>query len=381
MPTSWKVFNPGGTHRVVVTRELPGDRWVRILTDAGCRVEVEQSEGSLSRADLLAAIGTSCRGLIAQLSERMDRETLTALKTAGGVVYSNYAVGYNNVDVDAATSLGIPVGNTPGVLTEATAELAAGLTLAAARRIVEADAYTRAGKFTGWGMRLFLGELLNRKTLGVVGVGRIGSAYARMLVQAHRMDLLYLSRSPKPLLEREYEAFNAFLRANGERPVVVRRAAGIEELLRDADVVGLFPSLNESTTHLLTAERLALMKPEAVLVNASRGPVIDEAALAAHCRTHPTFRAALDVYEREPALEPGLAGLANVILMPHIGSGTGWTREAMGVIAARNIAGGLAHAPVWTGSDMSVFVGDDPPAACPSIVNASELGLPRLGPA
>jgi hydroxypyruvate reductase 1 len=331
----------------------------------------------MSRLDLQSAVGSKCDGLIGQLSESIDAEFLTTFKNASGRVYSNYAVGFNNVDIPAATALGIAIGNTPGVLTEATAELAAGLTLAAARRLVEADTYTRTGQFTGWGMRLFLGDLLHRKTLGVVGVGRIGSAYARMLAQGHRMNLVYLSRTPKPGLEREFSSYNRFLGENGEAPVQVRRAGSIEELLQRADVVGLFPSLNDSTWHLVTGERLRMMKPNAILVNASRGPVVDETALVEHCRTHREFRAALDVYEREPAIEPGLADLPNVLLMPHIGSGTGWTREAMGVIAACNVTGVLQEYPVWSGSDMNTFLTEAPPQACPSIVNAADLHFER----
>ena len=373
MPEAWKTYHPAGRHRVLVTRELLGDRWLRILTEADCRVEVHAGEKALTSHELMSAFAPGCSGLIGQLAESMTAEIFEAFKRARGVVYSNYAVGYNNVDVPAASALGIAVGNTPGVLTGATAELAVALTFAAARRVVEADTFTRQGRFTGWGLRMFLGELLHGKTLGVVGLGRIGGAYARMLVQGQRMNLMYLSRVRKPEFEHESSVFNTFLRQSGETPVTVRRAESIEDLLRSADVVGLFPSLNESTRHLITADRLKIMRPNAILINASRGPVIDEAALVAHLQIHPDFRAGLDVYEHEPDLTPGLADLPNVILMPHIGSGTGWTREAMAVIAARNVAAVLQGFPPWGGPDISVFLADAVPNAAPSIVNASEL--------
>jgi hydroxypyruvate reductase 1 len=372
-PVPWTIHHPSGAHRVLVTRELLGDRWLAILKAADCRVEVNPSDAPLSESDLIGLIGNACAGLIGQLSDPMTAPVFRALKQAGARVYSNYAVGYNNVDVAAANSLGIAVGNTPGVLTHATAELAVALTFAAARRIVEADRYTREGHFTGWGLRLFLGELLHGKTLGVVGAGRIGSAYARMLAQGHRMHLRYFSRSPKPALETEFDAFNAFLRQAGEPPITVRRAETLDALLAESDVVGLFPSLNDSTRHLIDARRLSLMKPAALLINVSRGPVVDEAALVSHLRTHPEFRAGLDVYEREPALEAGLTECPNAVLMPHIGSGTGWTREAMAVIAARNVAAVLRGWPAGTGDDMVPYLCGDAPQLAPSIINAAEI--------
>ena len=194
----WTIHNPEGAHRIVVTRELPGTRWLEILARAGCRVEVCASEAILDEAAIGAAIGDQCQGAIGQLTETWGEALFEALSRAGGRAYSNYAVGYNNLDLEAATKVGIPVGNTPGVLTETTAELAVALTFAAARRVVEGDRFMREGRFQGWLPSLFLGELLWRKTLGVVGAGRIGSAYARMMAQGHRMDVIYISRRPKP---------------------------------------------------------------------------------------------------------------------------------------------------------------------------------------
>ncbi len=375
MPNEWNVVNPGGSHRVVVTKQLVGDRWLSILSEAGCRVEYCTSREILSKDDILAAFGESCVGAIGQLTEVWDKSVLARFKSVGGKVYSNVAVGYNNVDITAATALRIPVGNTPGVLTETTAELTVALTMAVARRIVEADTFLREGKFKSWELTMFLGALLRRKTLGVVGAGRIGSSYAKMMVEAHRMNLLYFDRSRNEQLEDELARFDAFLSASGEELVSVRRVESIEEVLSQSDVVSLHPTLNESTRHLIGAKELERMKENAILINASRGPVVDESALVDHCRRHANFRAGLDVYENEPVLAPGLTSLKNVVLLPHIGSATCWTREAMSTIAARNVAGVISGFPLWRSEDMSAFFGLDPPRAIPSIVNGGELGL------
>ena len=291
-------------------------------------------------------------------------------------MYSNYAVGYNNVDVDAATRHGICVGNTPGVLTETTAEMAVALTFAAARRVVEADTYVRQGKFTGWLPSLFLGELLHGKTVGVIGAGRIGTAYARMMVEGHKMNLIYYDVCRNIALEEHVSAYADFLVSRGERPVTCRYAGSVDEVLEAADLVSLHPVLDPSTHHLIDARRLGMMKQNAILINASRGPMIDEAALVTHCRNNPAFRDGLDVFEDEPALKPGLSTLNNVVLAPHLGSATGWTREGMAVLVARNVAGILMGYPAWKGADVLPFLDDLPPQAAPSIVNAEEMGIP-----
>ena len=372
---AWRIHQPGGRYRVIVTQTLPGTRWLEILLAAGCRVEVCQHEGGPDRDDLHALLGSSCDGVLGQLTETWDEALLSALQAAGGKVYSNYAVGYNNVDLGAATRLGLPVGNTPGVLTEATAEMAVALTFAAARRVGESERFVRAGRFTAWHFDLMLGRLLNRQTVGIVGAGRIGCAYALMMAQGHTMNVRYYSRSAKPTLEARLAAFNRYLASHGEAPVACRRAETLEELLAEADLVSLHVPLDATTRHLLDARRLALMKPDAILVNTSRGPVIDERALVSHCRTHPEFRAGLDVFEHEPALAPGLADLENVVLVPHLGSATRTSREGMAVLAAANLAAALQRYPVWNRSDMTPFLQDPMPEACPSVVNAEALGL------
>ena len=374
----WRAHNPDGRRRVIVTKELPGRRWLDLLADADCRVEICTSPEVLSPEDIQAAIGDRCDGAIGQLTEPWGEYLFRALAAAGGKAYSNYAVGYNNVDVAAATRRGIPVGNTPGVLTEATAEMAAALTLAAARRLGEAERHLRADRFTGWLPTLFLGELLTGKTLGIVGAGRIGAAYARMMAQGFGMNVLYFSRRPNAALEEAIGAFGRFQSSLGRPAVLCRRVATLEELLKTADCVSIHTTLDDTTRHMIDARRLSLMKPNAILVNTSRGPVVKEDDLVAHCRANPDFRAGLDVFEAEPVLAEGLADLDNVVIVPHIASATGWTRRGMATLAAANVAGLLMGYPVWNRPDILPFLEGEPPRAAPSIVNAEALGLPVL---
>ena len=376
----WATHNPNGTKRVIVTKELPGNRWLEILARADCRVEVCTSTDILKLEEIKSAIGARCDGGIGQLTEPWGEELFRALEAAGGTAYSNYAVGYNNVDVESATGHGIQVGNTPGVLTETTAEMAVALTFAAARRVVESDVFMRTGRYKGWLPSLFLGERLGRKTVGVIGSGRIGAAFARMMAEGHKMNVLYYDPHPNQGLTNQIAAYGKFLESLGEDPVSCRRAETVEELLREADVVSLHTVLDPTTHHLMNAERLALMKGNAILVNTCRGQVIDEVALVAHCREHPNFRAALDVFEDEPAMKPGLRELDNVVIVPHIGSATVWTREGMATLAACNVVGVLMGYPVWQDPDILPFLEDNPPKAAPSIVNAKELGLPVFTP-
>jgi hydroxypyruvate reductase 1 len=371
----WKLFNPAGKRRVIVTKSLPGNRWREVLLQADCRIEVCGSPSVLSSNEIQAAIGRACDGAIGQLTENWDDQLFAALAKAGGRAYSNYAVGYNNVDLEAATQHGIPVGNTPGVLTEATAELAVALTLAAIRRLGEAERFLRGGRFKGWLPDLFLGDLLYRKTLGIIGAGRIGQAYGRMLVAGHHMNLIYFGPHPKKGFQQSLRAFGEYLGSQGDTPVTCRYTDNLFELLSSADVVSLHVPLTPATHHLIDTPQLAAIKKDGILINTSRGPVVNEAALVAHCRNNPRFRAGLDVFEREPELHPGLVDLDNVVILPHIASATRWTREGMATLAAANVAAILSGYPVWSQTDIHPFLEPTPPKAAPSIVNAKDLDL------
>ncbi len=373
---SWTTENSGGSLRVVVTKELPGQRWREVLREADCEIVVGASRDALSVEEVREAIGTRCDGAIGQLTEPWGAELFGALEAAGGRAYSNYAVGYDNVRVPEATQRGIPVGNTPGVLTETTAEMAATLTFAAARRVVESDVWLRAGNFRGWLPDLFLGARLAGGTLGVVGAGRIGSAYAMMIAPGCGMNLLYADAVRNESLEARFAAVvDAFGYEGDRRPTC--RQVELDELLAQSDIVSLHTPLTDDTRHLIDATRLARMKDDAVLVNTSRGPVVDEAALVAHLRAQPEFRVGLDVFEAEPALEPGLAEQPNAVIVPHIASATKWTREGMATLAACNVAAILRGDPVAAELDVTEFLEGDVARKAPSIVNAEELGLPR----
>ena len=374
----WRTHHSKGARRIIVTKDLPGQRWLKILAEADCRIDICTSEEALHKQEILASIGNQCDGAIGQLTELWGEPLFKALKKAGGTAYSNYAVGFNNVDVAAATLHSIPVGNTPGVLTETTAEMAVALTFAVARRTGEAERFMRAGKFKGWLPDLFTGHLLWRKTVGIVGAGRIGEAYARMMVEGHKMNVIYYDLHANQPLEIFIADYSRFLESQGQPGVTCKRAQNIEDLLLQADCVSIHTILDDSTRHLFNADRLAKMKTDAMLINTSRGPVIDESALVDHCRANPDFRAGLDVFEDEPAMKPGLANLDNVVVVPHIASATRWTREGMAILAACNVVGILLGYPLWQQSDFLPFLENEPPKAIPSIVNAEILGKKKL---
>jgi glycerate dehydrogenase len=370
----WKVFNPSGTHRILVTKELPGTEWLGILTVAGYRVEVCTLKETLSGEKLAERIGNNCRAVIGQLTEKWDDGLFKVFSAAGGIIYCNYAVGYDNVDLDSATRNSVSVGNTPGVLTEATAEMAVALTMACSRRITEADRFVRNGGFTGWQPDLFLGKRLWKSNLGIIGAGRIGSAYCMMMVRAFQMNLFYNNSNRNIGFEKEIESFNDHLEIICHSPVTVTYAGTVDEVLKESDVVSIHVPLTKQTRHLITEKKLKLMKPDAVLINTSRGAVIDEAALASFCRSHPEFRAGLDVYEHEPEINKALRDLPNVTFSPHIGSATRWARENMAKLAALNIKGRIEGYPLWDQGAIMPFLQADPPRAIPSIINRSAPG-------
>ena len=299
-----------------LTNAMPGDA-MEMLAGAG-EVRGGDSETALPRAEVLALIA-GADIVLTMLSDQVDDELLGAAG-AGLRGVCNVAVGFDNIDLEAAARRGIVVTNTPGVLDDATADIAFGLVLAARRRLGEGERLVRAGRPWKWGMSFMLGHDLRGKRLGIVGLGAIGALVARR-GRAFGMEIVYHSRHEAPAARvAELEA---------ER-------LPLDELLATADVVSLHCPLTPETRHLLGARELALMKPTATLVNTARGAVVDEPALTAALREGRIANAGLDVYEHEPAVDPGLLELENVVLVPHLGSATVETRAAMAELAARN---------------------------------------------
>ncbi len=306
--------------QVFVTRRIPREG-LDLLEEGGVEFEVFGGDRPIGREELLEGVRDK-DGLLCLLTDRVDREVMEA--APGLRVISLYAVGYDKVDLREATRRGILVTNTPGVLTDATADLAWALLFAAARRVVEADRFFRSGKWNGWGPLQFLGADITGRTLGVVGAGRIGANFAKK-AKGFEMKVLYVHPRRKAELEEELGA----------------RRVSLEELLRESDFVSLHVPLTEETRGMIGAAELSLMKPGAVLVNTSRGPVVDERALVAALREGRPAAAGLDVYENEPLPAPGLTDLPNLVCLPHIGSATVGTRTRMARMAARNLLDGL----------------------------------------
>lgn len=318
-----------GLARVVVTRRIP-ESAVALLRDAA-EVWVSPHDRALTRGELLEAVA-GADALVTMLHDRIDRQILDAAGPQLRCI-ANVAVGYDNVDVDAASEHGVIVTNTPGVLTDATADLAMALILAVTRRLGEAERLLRAGTPWSWDMFFMLGTELAGKTLGVIGLGSIGQATARRAL-AFGMSVAYSGR------HRATEEV--------ERSLGGARYLELEQLLAEADVVSIHCPLTPGTRHLIDAERLQQMRPSAYLVNTSRGPIVDEPALVEALRTGQIAGAALDVFEHEPEVHPGLLELENVVLAPHLGSATIETRTAMAVLAARNAIAALNGDPPLT---------------------------------
>ena len=299
---------------IYVTRRLPQpalDRLAEVF-----EVSVNPDDRVLAKQEIIKNVKGK-DALLCLLTDAIDAEIMDAEPKMR--VLSNYAVGFNNIDVGAATARKLPVTNTPGVLTETSADLAFALILSSARRIVEGDVMNRAGQFKGWGPMMLLGYDVYGKTLGIVGMGRIGAAVARR-AQGFNMNILFYNRSPKPEVETLLNA----------------RQVSLDEVLDQSDFVSLHVALNDETTHLIGEPELNKMKPTAFLINTARGPVVDEEALVVALRENRIAGAGLDVYEREPIMADGLAELENAVLLPHIASATIETRTKMAMLAVEN---------------------------------------------
>ena len=313
--------------RVLVTRRIPTNGLERIETHA--KLDLWDAATPITRDELLAKVPGS-DGVVTMPTDRVDAEFLDAVGPQLRVI-SNFAVGYNNVDLSETHKRGIPVGNTPDVLTDATADVAVLLVLAAARRAKEATQQVRSGQWRTWEPTGLLGVDLVGRTLGIVGMGRIGAATAKRLVAGWGMRLLYSSRSPKPEIE------------NGLGGKRVR----FETLLAESDVVSVHTALTPDTERLIDGPALARMKPDAVLVNTSRGGVVDQDALHDALRQGVIRTAGLDVTTPEPLpKDHPLIGLPNCVILPHIGSATDDSRAAMAEIAADNVIAGIEGQPL-----------------------------------
>ncbi len=300
--------------KVLVTREIP-EAGLYLLEDFAVSVLFERPP---ERGELLEAI-RGMDGVISTATEKIDGEVLDAAGDDLKVV-ANMAVGYDNIDVRAARERGVVVTNTPGVLDETTADVAFMLMLAAARRLGEGERLLRAGKWEWWGPKQLRGLDVWGKKLGILGLGRIGQAVARR-AKGFGMEILYHNRSRNESAEKELGA----------------RYLELRDLLSESDFISIHTPLTDETRHLIGAEELESMKPGAVLVNSSRGPVVDEGALADALENGRIFAAGLDVYEEEPKVHPKLLELENVVLAPHIGSASIETRDKMATLAAENL--------------------------------------------
>ena len=321
--------------KVFVTRVIP-DAGLSAIK-AACDAEVWADPLPPPYAVLRQKVA-GCDGLVALLTDRIDSALLEAAPRLR--VVSNFAVGFNNIDVPAATARGIAVGNTPGVLTDATADMAFCLLITAARRVVEGHQYTLAGRWKTWEPLGHLGQDLAGRTLGVVGMGRIGYALARRCFGGWGMRVLYHDVHKNEMAERDLQA----------------RQVDLDTLLRESDFVSVHTDLNEQTRGMFGAEQFRKMKRSAVFVNTARGPLVDQKALAAALQSGTIFAAGLDVTDPEPpAMDDPLLKLPNLIVAPHIASATVQTRNAMAEICAANLLAGLAGAPLphWVNPEVA----------------------------
>lgn len=305
--------------KVFITRKIP-QPGIEVLKEH-FTVEINPYDRVLSKDEIIKAIKGK-DGLVCLLTDPIDRDVIAAEPKLKMI--ASYAVGYDNIDVAAATKRGIPVSNTPDVLTHTTAELAWALLFSVCRRIVEGDTLTRTGLFKGWAPMLLLGQDISKKTLGVVGTGRIGTAFA-LKSKGFDMKVLYTDEQKNQQLEQELGA----------------QQVPLSTLLQKSDFVSLHVPMTKETYHLIDEKELKTMKKTAILINTSRGPIIRETALIKALKEHWIFGAGLDVYENEPKISKELRNLTNVVLQPHTGSATLETRTKMALMAAENLRIGL----------------------------------------
>lgn len=305
--------------KIFITRKIP-ELGLEILRKQH-EIEINPYNRTLTKKEIIKGLKGK-DGLLCLLTDNIDKEVISSEPKLKMI--ASYAVGYDNIDVKFATKLKIPVSNTPSVLTNATSDMAWALLFSVARRIVEADKFTREGKFTGWDPMLMHGKDITGKTLGVIGTGRIGTAFA-LKSKGFDMNVLYVDQIQNEKLEKEINA----------------RKVTTETLLKESDFISLHIPLIPATHHLISEKELKMMKKTAVLINTSRGPIVDEKALVKALKEKWIFGAGLDVYEDEPEITAELLTFDNVVLQPHSASATTDSRENMAIIAAENMIAGL----------------------------------------
>jgi glyoxylate reductase len=323
---------------VLVTRRLP-PRPMQALRER-FDIDLWEGDGAIPRDELLGRVRGKV-GAITLLTDKVDAELLDAAGPDLKIV-ANYAVGFDNIDVDECTRRGVLASNTPEVLTETTADTAWALMMAAARRVPEGDRFLRSGTEWIWGPEMMLGQDVHGKVLGIVGFGRIGQAVARR-GKGFGMSVVY---------------YDVFRPSSDVEQVLGAQYRDLDELLAEADFISVHVALTPETRHLFGPEQFRRMKPTTVLVNTSRGPVIDEAALVDALRAGELFSAGLDVFEKEPEVHHGLLELDNAVIIPHLGSATVETRDAMGMLAVDNLTAALEGRRPPTLLNPDVWKGD-----------------------
>lgn len=301
--------------KILVTRRIP-EMGIKLL-EGKFELDINEEDRVMTKEEIIKRLKGKV-GLLCLLTDTIDKDIIESNPKIK--VISNYAVGFNNIDVATATKHGIIVTNTPGVLTETTADFAFALMLAAARRIVESDKFARQGRFNGWAPMLLLGQDVYGKKLGIIGLGRIGKAVAKR-AKGFDMEMIYYDMQRDEEFEKEYCA----------------KFVDKETLLKESDFISIHVTLTDATRHMISRKEFSMMKKNCVLVNTSRGPVVDEAALVEALKNRKIFAAGLDVFEEEPKIHSGLIGLDNVIITPHLGSASVETREKMAEMAAENL--------------------------------------------
>ncbi len=312
--------------KVYVTRPIP-EPGISMLKEAGYEVEINNEDRVLNAEELKAKVN-SVDAILSLLTDKIDSGVIDSAGQNLKIV-ANYAVGFDNIDLEAASSRNIIVTNTPGVLTEAVAEHSLALIMAVARKIVEADQYVRDGKYKQWEPQLLVGEEMFGKTIGIVGMGRIGSYLAKICAAGLEMKVLYQDMMKNDLMEGEFGITKVEL----------------DQLVKESDIISIHTPLTEETKHLIDKEEFDLMKPGAILINTSRGPVVSEVALIEALKSGKIAGAGIDVFEFEPEISQELMSCPNLVMTPHIASATTKARQSMSEIAAKNIIAVLSGQP------------------------------------